>query len=144
MRSRVVRALFVCLALAYLFVQNSPLRAVSNTIVISEFRTVGPSGGNDEFIELYNASASPVAIGGWKINGSNATASTSTRATITAGVTLQPGCFYLLTNSGTNGYSGSVTGNQTYGTGVTNDGGIALLTAANVVVDAVGLSAGSA
>ena len=28
------------------------VQAVSSTVVISEFRTVGPSGGNDEFIEL--------------------------------------------------------------------------------------------
>jgi hypothetical protein len=31
------------------------LSAVSTTIVISEFRVRGPSGGSDEFVELYNA-----------------------------------------------------------------------------------------
>jgi len=31
------------------------VQAVSTTILISEFRTRGPSGASDEFVELYNA-----------------------------------------------------------------------------------------
>jgi len=114
-------------------------------VVISEFRVRGPNGGSDEFIELLNVSAAPVDIGGWRVNGSNSSAGTGTRATITAGTTLQPGCHYLLTNSSTSGgpYSGSVAGNQTYTTGITDDGGIALLNG-STIVDQVGLSAGSA
>lgn len=70
----------------------------------------------------------------------------STRATIPAGTILQPGCYYLLTNSSTSGgpYSGSVSGNQTYATGITDDGGIAVLNTANTIIDQVGLSSGSA
>src|SRR5215203_1646924 len=41
--------------------------AVSTDIVISEFRTRGPNGGNDEFIDLYNLSSAAVDISGWKI-----------------------------------------------------------------------------
>ena len=33
----------------------------SAQVVISEFRTRGPAGGNDEFVELRNTSAAPVA-----------------------------------------------------------------------------------
>jgi uncharacterized protein len=50
----------------------APAAAQSSTIVISEFRTRGPNGGNDEFIELRNRSAAPVDIGGYRVNGSNA------------------------------------------------------------------------
>ena len=135
-------ALFV--TLAGLALPAVPASAVSTNIVISEFRTRGPAGGNDEFIELYNLSSAPVTIGGWKVNGSNNAGTTSTRATITAGIVLNPGCHYLLTNNATGGYSGAVPGNQTYNTGITDDGGIALLTAANVIVDQVGMSTGSA
>ena len=39
--------------------------APPNEIVISEFRTRGPAGGNDEFVELRNRSAVPVDISGW-------------------------------------------------------------------------------
>lgn len=110
-------------------------------VVISEFRTRGPGGGSDEFIELLNTTAISVNIGGWKVNGSNNLGSVSTRVTISAGVVLAPGQHYLLTNSA--GYSGGSAGNQTYSTGITDDGGIGLLTTASAVVDQVGMSSGS-
>ena len=120
--------------------------ATSTTIVISEFRTHGPNGGNDEFIELYNKSAGAVGVGSWTIRGSNNAGTTSTRATIPVGTTINPGCHYLITNSAASGgpYSGAVAGNLTYATGITDDGGIALLDAGAVIIDQVGMSAGSA
>lgn len=120
--------------------------ATSSTIVISEFRTRGPNGGNDEFIELYNLSSSPVNISGWFVKGSNSSGTTSTRANINGGTILNPGCHYLLTNSSPSGgpYSGSVPGNQTYGVGITDDGGIALVDSSGTIIDQVGLSSGSA
>ncbi|MEK6281204.1 MAG: DNA/RNA non-specific endonuclease [Acidobacteriota bacterium] len=120
------------------------VQAISATVVISEFRVRGPSGGNDEFIELYNLTNNPINIGGWKINGSNNAGTASTRVTINAGTIIPARGHFLATNSGASGYSGSVPGNQTYGTGVTDDGGIALLDASSNIVDQVGMSAGSA
>ena len=138
---RVAIPLSLFLALACVIALSTPAAAVSTTVVISEFRTNGPGAGNDEFIELYNLSSSPVSIGGWLVKGSNSSAGTTTRATITAGVTLQPYCHYLLVNS--NAYSGGVTADQTYTTGVTDNGGIALMNGATIV-DQVGMSTGSA
>jgi uncharacterized protein len=140
---RVATVLLALLTFTGLVALPAPAGAVSTTIVISEFRTNGPSGGNDEFIELYNLSSSPVAIGGWLVKGSNNSGGTTTRATITAGVVLQSHCHYLLVNTGTNGYSGSVAGDQTYSTGITDTGGIGLMDG-TTIVDAVGMSAGSA
>jgi uncharacterized heparinase superfamily protein len=54
---------------------------------------------------------------------------------------LQPGQHWLAANSG--GYSGTVTANQTYTTGITDNGGIALFNGATIV-DQVGMSTGSA
>ena len=71
--------LAVLALLAATITSDVVLRATSSNIVISEFRVRGPQGGNDEFIELYNKSAAPVAIGGWKINGSNNTAGSEPR-----------------------------------------------------------------
>jgi hypothetical protein len=141
---RVAIVLSALLTLAGLVVLSAPAGAVSTTIVISEFRTNGPNGGSDEFIELYNLSDSPVSIGGWLVRGSNSSGGTTTRATITAGVILQSHCHYLLANSSTSGgpYSGSVTPDQTYGTGITDTGGIGLLNG-TTVVDQVGMNAGS-
>ena len=123
---------------------SSRVQAISTNVVISEFRVRGPQGGNDEFVELYNLSGAPVAIGGWNIRGSNNAAGVSIRATITAGTILQPGCHYLLTNAAASGYSGAVPGNQTYTVGITDDGGIALTLPDATIVDAVGMSTGSA
>ena len=119
-----------------------PALGVSTTVVISEFRTHGPNGANDELIELYNLSSSAVGIGGWKVKGSSNAGSVSTRATITAGATLGAGCHYLLTNTATSGYSGAVAGDQSYSVGISDDGGIAVTLADDTVVDQVGMSSG--
>jgi uncharacterized protein (TIGR03437 family) len=114
-------------------------------LLISEFRTRGPSGASDEFVEIYNPTTSTLTIGGLKIRASNASGTISDRVTITPGTTLGPGCYYLLANSSSGGFSGLVPPNQTYGTGVTDDGGIAI-TGSDVtrIIDAVGMSSGSA
>lgn len=119
----------------------------STTVVISEFRVRGPNGAADEFVELYNLSAAPVDLSGWLIRGSNSSGTISTRATIPSGTILNPGCYYLVTNSSTSGgpYSGSVPGDLTFATGITDDGGIALtLPGGATIIDQVGMSAGSA
>lgn len=121
-----------------------PARAASTTVVISEFRTRGPNGANDEFIELHNVTNSPVVIGGMRVSMSDSAGNRTALKTIAAGVTLQPGAFYLLINTSAQGYSGVTQGSATYQGSVPDDGGIALLTAASVIVDQVGMSAGSA
>lgn len=123
---------------------TTSVNAISTTIVISEFRTRGPAGGNDEFVELHNVSNAPINIGGWKIRASNAGGTVGTRVTITAGTMLGPGCFFLATNNAAAGYSGAVLGNQTFNTGITDDGGLAVTLPDDTVVDAVGMSSGSA
>src|SRR5215210_3835896 len=107
---------------------SSRVQAVSTNVVISEFRVRGPNGAADEFVELYNLSGAPVAIGGWKLKGSNGTGGTSDRATITAGTVIQPSCHYLLINSSASGgpYSGAVPGDQSFTVGIADDGGIGL------------------
>ena len=133
------------IALLATFTMAGVAEAASPNILISEFRTRGPAGGNDEFVEIWNNSGSPVNIGGYTLRGSNNAGLTSVRATVAAGTVLNPGCYYLFTNSNaTGGYSGAVPGNTTFATGITDDGGLAIANAAAVVVDQVGMSAGSA
>src|ERR1700754_88403 len=145
-RMRVILAtiaiVFVALSSAIYFATR--VSAASTTILISEFRTRGTNGGNDEFIELYNATSSPIDISGWKINGSSNAGVTSTRVTINAGTSISAHGHFLAVNNGALGYSGAVAGNQTYATGVADDGGIAVLNPSNSIIDAVGMSAGSA
>ena len=99
--------------------------------------TRGPAGGNDEVIELKNKSNAPVAIGGWQLWGTNVGGgSQSARVTITAGTELAAGATYRLTNS----LGGQTGGNQTFSTGISDDGGAQLRSsaAATSVIDAVG------
>jgi predicted extracellular nuclease len=124
------------------FVLLPAAAAQAAPVVISEFRFRGPDGGSDEFIELRNTTATPQAIGGWKLRGCSSGGTVGDRATIAAGVTLPPGGAYLLTNSSSSGgpYSGSVPGDQTYSSGIADNGGMRLENGAGVLQDAVGSS----
>jgi uncharacterized protein (TIGR03437 family) len=114
-------------------------------LLISEFRTRGPGGASDEFVEIYNPTTTIVTIGGMKIRASNNAGTISDRVTITAGTMLGSGCHYLVANSSSGGYSDSVPANQTYGTGIADDGGIAITRSnGTTIIDAVGMSNGSA
>ncbi|MBI3537261.1 MAG: LysM peptidoglycan-binding domain-containing protein [Chloroflexi bacterium] len=117
-----------------------------NHIVIAEFRTRGPNGGNDEFIELYNPTNSSFNISGWLVKSSSSSGVTDTRVTINTTVLLASGKRYLLTNTNPDGgYSGPTNGDQTYTVGIADDGGIALtMPDGTTIVDQVGMSAGSA
>ena len=117
---------------------------VGTPLVISEFRFRGPSGGNDEFVEIYNNTDDAIMIGGYTLRGSNNAGTNSVRATVAPSTTIPARGHFLFTNSGASGYSGSVAGNQTYTVGITDDGGIALARGDGTIVDQVGLSAGSA
>src|SRR5215213_5145067 len=130
------RLIPLVLAVASLLAPASAL-AASDSVLVSEFRFRGVSGGNDEFIELQNVSTKSVAIGGWKLVGCNAAGTMSTRVMIADGVSLPAGGHYLLTNSGSAGYSGTVEGDQTYSSGITDTGGIQVVDG-SAVVDAVG------
>src|SRR5688572_9222804 len=113
MRRRIAGLLVVATAATAWGAVPASAQVGSTTVVISEFRARGPAGGNDEFIELRNISAAPVAIGGFVLQGcqSGTPGTPSNRATVPAGVTLAPSQAYLFTNSNaTGGYSGTVTG----------------------------------
>ncbi|MBA2526365.1 MAG: lamin tail domain-containing protein [Pyrinomonadaceae bacterium] len=119
----------------------SPSPTLTPPVVISEFRTRGPNGASDEFVELYNNSDMPIAIANWKIRGSSSAGAIGTRVTINAGTVIPARGHFLATHAG---YGGSVVGDKTYPVGFANDGGIALTLPDDSVVDQVGLSVGSA
>jgi len=122
----------------------APLQAVDElNIVISEFRFLGPEGGNDEFIELFNRSGRPININGWKIMGASSDSNGSNRKTITYAPDLEPGQHYLLVNEKASAGLISLK-DDTYKTGITEDGGIALTLAdETTIIDQVGLSVGT-
>jgi predicted extracellular nuclease len=133
------------LALLALLTGAAPATAQSappNEIVISEFRTHGTAGGNDEFVELRNVSSSPVEISGWQLQGcAAASGNPSNRETVGSDIFMAPGGSFLFANG--NAYSGSVPPDATYSTGFTdfltsNSSGIRIVDSLGVVRDGVG------
>jgi predicted extracellular nuclease len=111
-------------------------------LVISEFRTRGPNGASDEFVEIYNKSDQPVDASGMKIRGSSGGGTITTRLTINTNTAIPSRGHFLATNS--SGYSGSITGDQSFTSGIANDGGIALTLPDDTIIDQLGLGPGSA
>ena len=118
-----------------LSVRAAPRQQAVGSVVISEFRTNGPNGGTDEFIELFNQTSSNICIENWQLRALTGTGNEAVRATIPAGVAIGPGSHYLIAN---NGYGG--TADLTYGTGIVDNGGIAIFDDNGVKIDSVGTS----
>lgn len=144
-RTGLLASLAAGLALGILTLTGLPVDTASaseNGLVISEFRARGPAGGNDEFFELLNSSAVDRDISGYRLQGcASSSGNPSDRATVPENTVLKAGQHYLFTNSG--GYSGSVAGDQTYSTGVSdlqssNSSGVRVTYASGTVIDGVG------
>src|SRR5688572_2185783 len=119
----------------------APQMQAAIDLVISEIRFRGSAGANDEFIEIYNPTTSRVNLNGWVISGSNNAGTTSNRYTFTTNILLESGQYYLIARTG---YDDSVTPDATYGTGITDDGGVALLRPDSSIADQVGMTASCA
>jgi hypothetical protein len=122
---------------AILAVVAQPAAAISNTVVISEFRTRGLGGVDDQFIELYNLSNSPVDITGYYINAWDPTIGFEySVAQVNGTVILQPYQHYLFVNGG--GYSGSTAEDDSFLIPLFDNAvGIALFDSGDLRVDAV-------
>lgn len=123
-------------------------------LLISEFRLRGPSGANDEYVEIYNPTSSPVTVttldgsGGYSLVGSDGVA----RFTIPNGTVIPAKGHYLGVNSiayslGSYpaGAGTTATGDATYTTDIPDNAGIALFSTATPAnftlanrIDAVG------
>ncbi len=121
-----------------------PALASPNGVVVSEFQTRGASGGNDEFVELLNSSGGAVDISGWSLQGcAGSSGNPSNRTSVPDGTVLEAGDHFLFTNSGSNGYSGDVPGDATYGTGFPdfesgNASGLRIVDSEGAAIDGAG------
>lgn len=116
---------------------------VPKSVLISEFRTRGYNGADDEFIELYNNGESAVDISGWTISVKQGSITTPlTLATINSGAVIPPRGHYLLRKDGTSNYSLSAyaEADQTYTGALADNIGIKLLSDSSAAIDAVGFS----
>lgn len=105
------------------------------SVVINEFATRGPDESTDDFIELRNDTASPVNIGGWRINEWITSGTVRVAFVVPGGVVVAPGCHYLVGNRPT--VAGVVPDAQLIDP-INDQGGLALLAADGSIVDQVG------
>jgi Calx-beta domain/Bacterial Ig domain/Lamin Tail Domain len=136
----------------------------AGTFLISELRTSGPAGAQDEFIELYNNTDSPVTVStsdasaGWAVARTGATCGDQpvVIVTIPNGTVIPARGHYLVANNtAVTGYSLSNYGgasaaapDQTYTTDIPADSNVAVFNTGNVAnfssttrLDAVGFGA---
>jgi hypothetical protein len=108
--------------------------ATAGQIVISEFRVRGPSGANDEFIELYNNSGADHVVTAASGTGYGIAASDGvTRCSIPNGTFIANRGYYLCVNSAAYslasypaGNGTTATGDATYTTDIPDNAGIAI------------------
>jgi len=100
--------------------------AVFGQVIISEFRLRGPSGANDEFIEIYNNSGADHTVAGGGTGYAVAASDGVARCVIPNGTVIPNRGHYLCTNSMAYSLSGNATGDATYTTDISDNAGIAI------------------
>jgi len=101
--------------------------ATAGQLLISEFRLRGPSGANDEFIEIYNNIGADHTVTALSGTGYGVAASDgTTRCSIPNGTVIPAGGHYLCTNSGSYSLGAYAAGNATYATDIPDNAGIAI------------------
>jgi hypothetical protein len=101
--------------------------AVTSPLIISEFRVRGPSGANDEFVEVYNNSDTSTTVASQVGSGFAIAASDATvRCTIPNGTVIPGRGHYLCTNSVAYSLAPYASGDATYTTDIPDNAGIAL------------------
>jgi len=142
MRRSPVLALLLLAALGLVAAQ--PAAAAPEDVKVSEFRFRGPTGGNDEFVELVNVGTTRQSIAGFRVVGCSASGPTGIRATVPADRSIPPGGRYLFANdaSGTGGqYPAALPRDQNYATGIADSGGVQITDPGGTLLDQVGAQA---
>jgi subtilisin-like proprotein convertase family protein len=111
-----------------------PSMASAQSLIISEFRLRGPSGAQDEFIEIYNSSGSDHTVSSISGTGYAVAASDGvTRCSIPNGTVIPSHGHFLCVNSGSYSIGGypagsglTASGNATYTTDIPDNAGVAL------------------
>src|SRR5258705_11824654 len=110
-----------------LVVVNMPTVHAAGSLIISEFRLRGPSGAQDEFIEIYNDSGADHTVAAISGTGYAVAASDGvTRCSIPNGTVIPARGHYLCPNSYAYSLGGYATGDATFTTDIPDNAGIAL------------------
>jgi len=104
----------------------SASQTVSAQLIISEFRVRGPSGANDEFIELYNNSGADHTVAGGGTGYAVASSDGVARCVVPNGTVVPNRGNYLCTNSVAYSLGGYAAADATYTTDIPDNAGIAI------------------
>ena len=115
-------------------------------LVISQFSTRGNASAADEFVEVYNRTDHPIDVSGVTLQYQSSTCgSWNARATIQAGVHLNPGQYFLFANSG--GYVSPASGpvaDALFTAGIADNGFLRVVSVSDGEIDRVGFGTGLA
>lgn len=100
--------------------------SVNAQLIISEFRLRGPSGANDEFVEIYNNSGSAHTVAGGGTGYAVAASNGAARCVIPNGTVIPDRGHYLCINSVAYSLSGYAAGDATFTTDIPDNAGIAI------------------
>ena len=105
----------LALLLAAAFAVPAVLASTQGVVISQVYGGGGNTGATikNDFIELFNASATAVNIGGWSVQYASSTGTSWSTTAIPAGTTLQPGRYLLIAESagaGGTALTGDVTG----------------------------------
>jgi len=107
-------ALFSLLISLYLLsFRNSGtvLSATAGHLVISELQITGDGGVDDEFVELYNPTASDIVMDSWRLTRKNSSGTEANLVSVLSGTVPAHG-FFLITDA--DGYNGATSGDANY------------------------------
>ncbi|MBI2888593.1 MAG: lamin tail domain-containing protein [Candidatus Liptonbacteria bacterium] len=106
-------------------------------VVIAAVQITGGTGlsGND-FVKLYNPTANPIVIGGWKLRKRAQTGSESSVRVFAGGRTISAGGYFTWANSA-DGFAVSVGANESSTQTIASNNSIAFLNADGALVDAL-------
>lgn len=87
--------------IAAAFAAPAALASTSGVVISQVYGGGGNSGATykRDFIEIFNAGSAPVVVGGWSVQYASSAGSSWSTTAIPAGVTLQPGQYYLVAES---------------------------------------------
>lgn len=104
-------------------------------LVVSEVRSRGPEGGNDDFIEIHNPTSASVTLdANWKVKARSTSAQKYTDAFTGSGQVLAAGGYFLIVNK--DGLYSGPKGNAQMDAGI-NDAGSIVIDRAGATIDAV-------
>jgi hypothetical protein len=143
--------IFLSLSLVYafgvlFFIANSqPLKVLAETnhVVISQIQIAG-SSANDEFVELYNPTSSPIDLAKWRLTRKTSTGTSSQNLVASLSGTISPKSYFLIAHPASSVINSADTEYSSSSSGMTTNNTITLYSDAGItVVDKVGMGTAS-